>query len=46
MAHGKEAVEKTGGDRDAVRELANAWGRYMPAWKEYRRRLNSSGMEL
>ena len=29
---GKEAVEKTGGDRDAVSELANAWGSYMPDW--------------
>ena len=29
---GKEAVEKTGGDRDAVSELANAWGSYIPDW--------------
>ncbi|MBQ6117224.1 MAG: helix-turn-helix transcriptional regulator [Oscillospiraceae bacterium] len=29
---GKEAVEKTGGDREAVSELANAWGSYMPDW--------------
>lgn len=29
---GKEAVEKTHGDRDAVSELANAWGSYMPDW--------------
>ena len=29
---GKEAVEKTGGDHDAVSELANAWGSYMPDW--------------
>ena len=32
VAHGKEAVEKTGGDREAVSELANAWGSYMPDW--------------
>lgn len=31
-ACGKEAVLKTGGDRDAVSELANAWGSYMPDW--------------
>ena len=31
-ACGKEAVEKTGGDRDAVSELANAWGSYLPDW--------------
>ena len=31
-ACGKEAVEKTGGDREAVSELANAWGSYMPDW--------------
>ena len=30
--HGREAVEKTGGDREAVSELANAWGSYMPDW--------------
>ena len=29
---GKEAVEKTGGDRGAVSELANAWGSYIPDW--------------
>lgn len=29
---GKEAVEKTGGDRDAISELANAWGSYIPDW--------------
>ena len=29
---GKEAVEKTGGDAEAVSELANAWGSYMPDW--------------
>ena len=29
---GKEAVEKTGGDRDAVSELANAWNSYIPDW--------------
>ncbi len=32
VEHGKEAVEKTGGDREAVSELANAWGSYMPDW--------------
>ena len=32
IAQGKEAVEKTGGDRDAVSELANAWGSYIPDW--------------
>lgn len=31
-AVGKEAVEKTGGDREAISELANAWGSYMPDW--------------
>ena len=31
VKHGKEAVERTG-DRDAVSELANAWGSYMPDW--------------
>ena len=31
-ACGKEAVEKTGGDREAISELANAWGSYMPDW--------------
>ena len=29
---GKEAVEKTDGGHDAVSELANAWGSYMPDW--------------
>ena len=29
---GKEAVEKSGGDRDAISELANAWGSYIPDW--------------
>ena len=29
---GREAVEKTGGDGDAVSELANAWGSYIPDW--------------
>ena len=32
VEHGKEAVEKTGGDTEAVSELANAWGSYMPDW--------------
>lgn len=32
VACGKEAVEKTGGDADAVSELANAWESYMPDW--------------
>ncbi len=32
VEHGKEAVEKTGGDHDAVSELANAWGSYIPDW--------------
>ena len=32
VEHGKTAVEKTGGDSDAVSELANAWGSYMPDW--------------
>ena len=32
VEYGKEAVEKTGGDRDAVSELANAWGSYIPDW--------------
>ena len=31
-ACGKEAVEKSGGDSDAVSELANAWGSYIPDW--------------
>ncbi len=29
---GREAVEKTGGDRSAISELANAWGSYIPDW--------------
>lgn len=32
VKHGKEAVEKTEGDRDAVSELAVAWGSYIPDW--------------
>ena len=32
VENGKEAVELTGGDREAVSELANAWGSYMPDW--------------
>ena len=32
VKHGKTAVEKTGGDRDAISELANAWGSYQPDW--------------
>ncbi len=32
VEHGKEAVEKTGGDREAVGELAKAWGSYIPDW--------------
>lgn len=32
IEHGKEAVEKTAGDRDAVSALANAWGSYIPDW--------------
>ena len=31
VRHGKEAVEMTG-DREAVSELANAWGSYIPDW--------------
>ncbi|MBR6707657.1 MAG: helix-turn-helix transcriptional regulator [Clostridia bacterium] len=34
VKHGREAVEKTGGDHDAVSELANAWGSYIPDWNE------------
>ena len=30
--HGKQAVEKTGGDPDAVSELCNAWGSTIPDW--------------
>ncbi len=29
---GKEAVEKSGGDSDAISELTNAWGTYIPDW--------------
>ena len=32
VEHGKIAVEETGGDSDAVSELTNAWGSYMPDW--------------
>jgi len=32
VEHGKAAVEKTGGDPDAISELANAWGSYIPDW--------------
>jgi len=32
VACGKEAVEKTGGDSDAISELTNAWGSYIPDW--------------
>ena len=32
VENGREAVEKTGGDSDAVSELANAWGSYIPDW--------------
>ncbi len=32
VKHGKEAVEKTGGDSDAVSELTNAWGSTIPDW--------------
>ncbi len=32
VEHGKVAVEETKGDSDAVSELANAWGSYMPDW--------------
>ena len=32
VERGKKAVEKTGGDRDALSELANAWGSYIPDW--------------
>ena len=32
VENGREAVEKTGGNPDAVSELANAWGSYMPDW--------------
>ena len=32
VIHGKQAVEMTGGDRDAISELANAWGSYISDW--------------
>ena len=32
VEHGKAAVEKLGGDSDAVSELTNAWGSYIPDW--------------
>lgn len=32
VEHGKVAVEKTDGDRDALSELANAWGSYIADW--------------
>ena len=32
IKHGQEAVERTDGDRDAVSELANAWGSFIPDW--------------
>ena len=32
VEHGKLAVEKLGGDSDAVSELTNAWGSYIPDW--------------
>lgn len=32
VEHGKQAAEKTGGDREAISELAQAWGSYIPDW--------------
>ena len=32
VEHGKVAMEKLGGDSDAVSELTNAWGSYIPDW--------------
>ena len=32
LEQGKTAVEKTGGDSDAVSELTNAWGSYISDW--------------
>ena len=32
VEHGKQAVEKTDGDPDAVSELCIAWGSYIPDW--------------
>ncbi len=37
VEHGKIAVEETKGDREAVGELAKAWGSYIPDW-DYRNR--------
>ena len=32
VEHGKTAVEETKGDSDAISELCNAWGSYIPDW--------------
>ena len=32
VIHGKRAVEMTGGNSDAISELANAWGSYISDW--------------
>ncbi len=32
VKNGIQAVEKTDGDSDAISELANAWGSFMPDW--------------
>ncbi len=32
VEHGKKAVELTDGDREAISELADAWGSYIPDW--------------
>lgn len=32
VEHGKIAVEETKGDHDAIGELCNAWGSYIPDW--------------
>lgn len=32
VSHGKQAVELTGGSREAVSELADAWGSFIPDW--------------
>lgn len=32
VEHGKVAVEETHGDSDAISELTNAWGSYIPDW--------------
>ena len=37
VEHGKVAVEETNGDREAVGELAKAWGSVIPDW-DYRNR--------